>query len=293
MKVKVSIIIPVYNAEKYLRECIESALNQTYKEIEIIAIDDGSTDSSLRILEEYSNKIEIISKMNGGTASAMNVGIKKMNGDWFKWLSADDLLYPNAIKDLVDVTKKLENMENCILYSNYDIINANGEVIRQFIEPDYNTKNFFELNTILLDHYIGNATTSLIHKSAFVRFGMFDEKVGFAEDYELWLRLCILNKFRLHLVPKILAKYRIHGTQLTTRKMGESLGNAEKIRIRILDQLDKKEKEAYSKALKKYKNSKSLSVKIRHNIRNAMFKILPKYMSDRILKKYLKSKQKY
>src|SRR6185437_2092788 len=103
---KVSIIIPVYNTEKYLDECIQSALNQTYHDIEIIAVNDGSKDNSLNILEQYSDKIKIISKSNGGTASALNVGIKNMNGQWFKWLSADDLLHPTAIEELVNVAEK-------------------------------------------------------------------------------------------------------------------------------------------------------------------------------------------
>jgi glycosyltransferase involved in cell wall biosynthesis len=288
----VSIVIPVYNTEKFIKECIESALNQTYRQIEIIVVDDGSTDNSLKIIKKFSDQIKVISKSNGGTASALNLGIKEMNGDWFKWLSADDLLYPNAIQDLIDEAKKLDDMTNCILYSNYDIIDYNGKILRQFIESNYNSINSFELNTILLDHHIGNATTSLIHKSAFERFGMFDENVGFAEDYELWLRFCILHKCRLHLVPKILAKYRIHETQLTAKKMDKALENANEIRKHILNQLDKEELEKYNVALKKFRNTKSFSVRVRHDIRNIMFKILPKSTSDKILQEYLKRKQK-
>ena len=196
-------------------------MNQDYDDIEIIAVNDGSSDGSLKVLEGYSDRIKIISKQNGGTASALNAGIKAMHGDWFKWLSADDLLYQHAVKELVDSAKKLENQENCILYSNYDIIDSDGKILRRVIEPDYNATDSFEFNTILLDHYIGNATTSLIHKSAFERFGMFDESVDFSEDYELWLRFYILHECRLHLVLKILAKYRVHQTQLTSKKRRE------------------------------------------------------------------------
>ena len=125
---KVSIIIPVYNAEKYLKECIESALAQTYDDIEVIAIDDGSTDDSLKILNSYSDRIKIITKENGGTASALNVGINAMNGEWFKWLSADDVLYPNAIEELIKEIEQMKNKDKIILYSNYDIINSDGIV---------------------------------------------------------------------------------------------------------------------------------------------------------------------
>lgn len=289
---KVSIVIPVYNAEKYLKECIESALNQTYTNVEVIAVNDGSTDNSLIILKQYSGKIKVISKSNGGTASALNLGIKEMTGDWFKWLSADDSLYPNAIQDLIDEAKKLDDMANCILYSNYDIIDSNGKIVRQFIEPNYNSKSLFELNTILLDHYIGNATTSLIHKSAFERFGIFDENVGFAEDYELWLRFCVLHECRLHLVQKILGRYRIHNTQLTIKKMDKALKNANEIRKHILNQLDKEISKKYSISLKKFKNKNPIVVRARHNIRDIMFKIFPRSTSNKILQEYLKRKQR-
>ena len=104
---KVSIVIPVYNTEKYISSCIESALNQTYDDIEILVINDGSTDSTLSIITKFEKKIKIINKKNGGTASALNYGIKNMSGQWFKWLSADDLLKNNAIEKLVLEINKL------------------------------------------------------------------------------------------------------------------------------------------------------------------------------------------
>ena len=288
---KVSIFIPIYNTEKYLRECIESALNQNYDDIEIIAVNDGSTDNSLKILEQYSDRIKVISKTNGGTSSALNLGIKNMKGEWFKWLSADDVLYPNAIEELIFEAKKLENKKN-ILYSNYDIINSEGDIIKQFIEPNYNELSSFDFNTILLDHYTGNGTTSLIHKSALDEYGMFNETIGFEEDYELWLRFCLIHGCRLHLIPKVLAKYRVHETQLTQSKIGESLDKAEKIRQAILEKLDPNEQKKYKIALKEIKNKKPLPVKIRHIIRDSMFRILPRSTTDNILKLYFQKVKK-
>jgi len=290
-KMLVSIVIPVYNTEKFIKECIESVLRQTYDKIEVIAVDDGSTDNSLKILNQFSGKIKIISKSNGGTASALNAGIKEMKGEWFKWLSADDLLLPNSIQELVNEIDKLEN-KNYILYSNYNIIDSEGKIIKEFIEPNYNSKELFEINTILLDHFIGNATTSLIHRSAFDKHGLFDENVDFGEDYEMWLRLCILHKYRLHLVPKILAGYRVHGTQLSAKKMNKALENSEIIRNQILDKLDKEEKEKFLVALNKLKKTKPFSVKVRRIIRDLMLKTLPKSSSDIIIQEYLKRKQR-
>lgn len=291
---KVSIIIPVYNAEKYLRECIESALNQDYdNNIEIIAINDGSEDNSLKILKEYSDRIKIISKPNGGTASALNAGIKIMQGEWFKWLSADDVLYPHAVQALIDSANALEDKKNYILYSNYDVIDGAGTIIRSSDEPNYNDKTLFDANVILLDHYVGNGTTSLIHKSAFEKFGIFDESIIFEEDYELWLRFCVLHEYRLHLVPKILAKYRMHQTQLTkTISIKKFHDNRKKIKAHIINQLDEEDQIVYNTALKKYRKKNPIRLKVRYNIHGTMFKILPDSVADTVLKKYMKIRNK-
>lgn len=287
----VSIIIPVYNAQDYLEECLDSALNQTYDKIEVIAVNDGSTDRSLDILERYSNKIKIISKKNGGTASALNLGIKNMTGEWFKWLSADDVLYPNAIKELIDTAKLLPD-KKYILYSNYDIIDSHGKIIDRKTEPNYNELDSFSMNVILLDHFIGNGTTSLIHKSIIDEFGMFNETIGYKEDYELWLRYKVFHNCGLHLVPKNLAKYRVHEKQLTKENVTISLSQSNTIRKYILDKLAPEERKKYEKALIEYKKTKPLTSRGRHTFRDIMLKILPKSVSGFILKSYMNMKEK-
>ena len=117
-------------------------------------------------------------------------------------------------------------------------------------------------------------------------YGLFDETIGFAEDYELWLRFCIIHDCRLYLVPKILAKYRVHETQLTQSKIGESIEKAEKIRQGILEKLDSHKQMKYQIALKELKNRKPLSVKLRHKMRDIIIRVLPKSATDSILKIY-------
>jgi len=140
----VSIVIPVYNSEKFLRDSLESVIHQTYSNIEIIAINDDSTDNSLEILKQYEDKIMIINQQNMGLAQAVNAGIKKMSGHWLKWLSPDDLLYPDAIEILVKEAKKLP--ENTILYSNWELIDESGKKLRNFSESNYNDLESFEFN---------------------------------------------------------------------------------------------------------------------------------------------------
>lgn len=106
---KVSIIVPVYNAQKYIIECIESILNQTYKEIELILVNDGSKDESLKICKEYQDKdarVKVIDKENEGVSIARNVGIKEAQGQYIAFVDSDDILIPEAIEILVDKINK-------------------------------------------------------------------------------------------------------------------------------------------------------------------------------------------
>ncbi|MGI0045686.1 MAG: glycosyltransferase [Nitrosotalea sp.] len=288
---KVSIIIPVYNAEKYLQECIDSCLKQTYQNIEIIGVDDGSTDNSNKILKSYSEKIKIIEKKNGGTPSALNAGIKLMSGEWFKWISADDVLYENAIDVLV---KEVESQGECaksfIFYSSYDIIDANSVVVGEFIEPNYNNLNSLQRNVILLDHYIGNGSTSLIHHSIFDRCGVFDESIGFKEDYEFWLRCCLIHDCGLYLIPHKLAKYRIHETQLTRTRVRKNLEQVKLIRDYVLNKIPNPKRKQYLAELKIYQRNKPLKIRIRRQLRDVMLKILPSNTSGAIIETYMNHK---
>jgi glycosyltransferase involved in cell wall biosynthesis len=99
---KVSIVIPVYNVENYLKECLNSLINQTFKDIEIICVNDGSTDNSLNILNEYSqndNRIKVFNQSNSGAAISRNNGIKEANGEYLAILDADDIYYSTMERD--------------------------------------------------------------------------------------------------------------------------------------------------------------------------------------------------
>ena len=97
----VSIVIPVYNGSNYMAEAIDSALSQTYENIEVVVVNDGSRDEgrSDDIAKSYGDKIRYFPKENGGSSSALNEGIKNMRGEWFSWLSHDDLYYKDKIKN--------------------------------------------------------------------------------------------------------------------------------------------------------------------------------------------------
>ena len=200
-------------------------------------------------------------------------------------------MYPNAIDELIKVTKSLEDIKNTIFYSNYDIIDSEGNKIEQFIEPNYNNLSKFEFNVILLDHFVGIGTTALIHKTALDDYGHFDENIGYKEDYELWLRFCLLYQCRLHLIPRTLAKYRIHKKQLSQVNITKSLNQTNQIRKIILSKLNSEQREKYELALKQYQKNKPISERSLHAGRDVIFKIFPKSLSNRILKYYMSRKK--
>jgi len=206
----VSIIIPEYNAYKYLKYSIDSALAQTYKNIEIIVVNDGSKDNNKtrKIATSYGDKIKYIEKENGGVSTALNLAIKNMSGEYFSWLSHDDYYYPNKIEEQIKYLNSLPSTDNVILYSDYDLMNKKSKVYATSV------KNHEELTKkpeyALLRGSV-NGITLLIPKKAFDDCGMFDENLRCTQDYELWERM--QKKYTFVHQPKILATTRLHKEQ--------------------------------------------------------------------------------
>jgi len=283
---KVSIIIPVYNSEKFLNESIQSVLSQTYDNQEIIVIDDGSTDNSMEILEQFQNRITIIHQENQGLASTLNAGVKQMTGKWFKWFSPDDILYPEAIEILV---KKAEEIGgDYIVYSNWEIIDEKNNQIRNFSESNYNDLNKFDFNVRLLDGQQINVNTSLIPSWLFEKGCMFKElKDPVDIDYDFFCRAGILHDIGFYLIPQRLVKYRIHGDQLSHKKISASLSYLDKIREDLFSQLDESKQNSYHRALDQYKKSKSVSKKTLEIGLKLIQKTFPEEITDKILVYYL------
>ena len=282
----VSVVIPVYNSEKFLGKSIESVLNQTYKNIEIIVVDDGSNDNSLKILKKYSDRIKIIHQSNQGLAVALQAAMRKIKGGWFKWFSPDDVLYPEAIETLVRTAKKLPT--NTIIYSNWELIDENGIKIRDFFESDYNNLENFEFNIRLLDGQQINVNTSLIPTFLFKNGCIFQElKDHVAVDYDFFLRAGILFGTNFYLVSKPLLKYRISSKQLSHKKITKTLNYLNEIRTQILSKLDDKDKEKYISALDLYKKEKPLHKKTMDIGLRMISNLLPSQLSDQLLIFYL------
>ena len=236
---KVSIIIPVYNGEKYVSLAIESALRQTYSNLEIIVVNDGSTDKTDKICRSYGNKIIYIKKENGGVSTALNVGIENMTGEYFSWLSHDDLYYPNKVE--TEVNYLIENGllgTDTILYSNFSIIDEFGNFN---YDVEYNTRYLNKSSAIPMLLGSIDGLTLLIPKRAFDEHGYFDKDLRCVQDYQLWYKF-YKNGYKFIHIPNITVSTRVHAKQVTnTSPRVVTEGN--KYWVELLKDFSKNEKE--------------------------------------------------
>lgn len=280
----VSVVIPVYNSEKFLKESIESALNQTYPNIEIIAVNDGSTDGSPDILEKYKDRITIINQKNLGLAKAVNAAIDAMSGRWLKWFSPDDILYPNAVETLVEEARKLP--ENTILYSDWGMIDENGKKLRDFHESNYNDLDNFEFNVRLLDGQQINVNTCIVPASILEGCRPRQLEDTTAVDYDFFLRAGILHGANFKIVEKSLVKYRIHSGQTSHKKIARSLRYLKQVREEVMSGLDVSTQKRYGDLLQKYSEQKGLVRKTMETGLSVLSR-LPDSVSDKALVFYL------
>jgi len=201
----ISIIIPCYNGEKYLSQSIESCLNQNYKNIELIIVNDCSTDKSLEIIETFAkidNRIKIINnKENLKLPASLNIGHHGAKGEFITWTSDDNILKPKFVELLIQT---LLREQSDVVYSNYDIIHDNGSLKRKHIAGP--------TEHLLFGNKIG--ASFLYKKEVFQALKGYDETLYLLEDYDFWLRASL--KFKFYHLKENLYQYRLHSTSLTS-----------------------------------------------------------------------------
>ena len=212
LKPKVSIVIPVFNGSDFLNEAIESALVQTYENIEIIVINDGSNDDGKteKIALSYGDKLQYFSKENGGVASALNMGINKMKGEYFSWLSHDDLYYPDKILAQIEFIAGL-NERKVFLFSDYEYIDKNSKHYSYHI-LEKTIAEYPELSIIFNQIH---GCSVLIHKNILEEVNGFPEDKKTTQDYHTWLNILKAN-YKFYHIPLVLIKSRMHENQGST-----------------------------------------------------------------------------
>lgn len=231
---KISIVIPVYNGANYMREAIDSALAQTYQNTEVIVVNDGSNDNGKTdaIARSYGERIRYFAKPNGGVSSALNFGIQMMRGEYFSWLSHDDVYELNKVEKAVEQLRKTD--EKTLVCCGYSQINERGEPLAGHIPtPWFRTERTYHWQETMEGMLKGPSISGcsfLIPKSAFAECGGFDETLRFCQDTVMWYRI-FMQGYSLRYVEDAYVKSRIHGKQLT--QTGQALFREESERLSI------------------------------------------------------------
>ncbi|MCC5802343.1 glycosyltransferase family 2 protein [Rossellomorea vietnamensis] len=214
MKPTVSIVIPFYNCA-YVDQAIRSALNQTYPNTEVIVVDDGST-KELERLVPFLNRITYIKKENGGTATAVNEGIKRSSGEYIAWLSSDDHFHKQKVE------KQLNYMLNKgakASFHNYDYINKNNETLLPFVGKRFSNAEEIYRSIIRINPI--NGCSVMVHRDVYKEIGYFSPHLKFTQDYEMWCRM-LMKGYVIYYLDEVLLKYRSHpdsGTSKNPDKM--------------------------------------------------------------------------
>jgi glycosyltransferase involved in cell wall biosynthesis len=216
MSDKISIIMPCYNAEAFILRGIRSALGQTYKNIELIVIDDGSKDNSLQLINGiYDEKITVMSQTNRGVCAARNRGLSLATGKYIAFLDADDEWRPDCLEKLFSAIQSTP--EAVLAYCGWQNVGLPGGQGMPYIPPDYEAEG-------KLEHLLRSCPwpihVALTLKTAIDSEGGFDERYSNAEDYKLWLH--IVSFSGIVRVPEVLAFYHFHEGQQASKNLAKA-----------------------------------------------------------------------
>ena len=212
MEIKFSVIVNCKNSQEYLYDCLESILNQSYKNFELIIVNNNSTDSTFKIINSFND--ERIKYFNTekdlSLGAARNLGIKYSTGSYIGFLDSDDLWLENKLEETI---KTIELFDSSIIYSNVLYFNEKKS------EKLYSNDKSFNLD--IFEQQIANynlcISSCIINRFYLSKLDFyFDEKLEVCEDYDIFLRLLMLQNASF--IPEILIKYRIHDNNLTKKK---------------------------------------------------------------------------
>ncbi len=202
---KISVIMAVYNGEKYLKEAVESILNQTFRDFEFLIVDDGSTDETLKILEEYGERDERIrvirNSENIGLTKSLNKAIKLAKGKYIARMDADDVSLPERLEKQLAFMEK--NPEVGLLGTACYEINSKGEIVGDKFHPSSDK----ELKKTLIKRNPFSHPSVMLRREVFDRVGLYQESIPLAQDHELWFRVVRDYKAANLLFPLVMRRY--------------------------------------------------------------------------------------
>ncbi len=227
MNEKVSIILPVYNGEKYISEAIESIIDQTYKNFELIIINDCSTDNTLELCNSYADKDQRIKVFSNETnlklPNSLNAGFERASGYYYTWTSDDNIYKPNAIETMIRELKN--NRDLVMVYSNYAKIDSNGDIIENVKLRD---SRFLTTGNVCGACFLYTADVAK-------KVGKYDATLFLAEDYDYWIRIYKEGNIK-HLLDNLYC-YRVHSGSLTATRREQIIAQTYKTLEKNFDSL--------------------------------------------------------
>lgn len=210
-----SIVIPAYNVAPYIAEAVNSALDQTLRDIEVIVVDDGSTDATPKILDEIRRargdaRLRIIRQPNGGLSAARNTGIRNARGAFIGFLDSDDIWAPEKAELQIDLMRADETIGISFSFSEYlteDGRRTGSILFAERMQPS--------LHDMIRRNHVGNGSTPIVRRECFEIAGLFREELRSCEDYEMWCRILWMTPYRAECVPKPLTYYRLRESSLS------------------------------------------------------------------------------
>ena len=214
---KVSVIIPTYQHAHFVGQAVESVLAQTYKDYEIIVVDDGSTDNTCEVLAEFGDRITVIYQENRGLSAARNTGIRASKGQYVAFLDADDIWLPEKLEKQIPLFERDESVG--LVSSDMFFFDENGlRMHKNGLRPETGfdwvpPKSGMVYSTLFVQNYILMPTV-VVRRCCFDDVGFFDEELSSYEDHDMWLR--IAKNWAVDYVNEPLAMYRLSATQMHT-----------------------------------------------------------------------------
>lgn len=214
----ISVIIPVYNGEKTIQETIESVLNQTFIDLELIVINDGSQDATLKVVERIQDsRLKVFSYPNAGQSTSRNRGISLATGEYISFIDADDLWTPDKLEAQLKALQA--NPKAAVAYSWTDWIDESSHNLGK---GSRNTEQGEVFAKLLLNDFVANGSNVLIRRQALNEVGGFDASVTPAEDWDMWLRLAVHYEFVAVQSPQVLYRISPNSASFNVWKMETS-----------------------------------------------------------------------
>lgn len=214
MMPNISVIIPTYNRGVFIKKTIESVLTQTYKDYEVIVVDDGSTDDTWERVKQFDDSVRYIYQKNKGPSAARNTGILNAKGTYIAFCDSDDRFLPHKLQKQMDYIQKRPGCK--FAYSWYYNVNRRGKITK-LRQPGACINKEHLQYCLLTRKFTIRTSTVIIHKKCFEKAGLFNEKYWYSQDWDMWLRLAAYFKGYCQQEP--LSEYRLHGNNRSSKSV--------------------------------------------------------------------------